>query len=397
MGTTTYKTCIPVRLIKQAQNGDRDAIDDVVSMASHIAIRMLNKYKKRNTLIDDEDLLPIFLRHVYENIGVVRLDIGDPGEFLISQAYNKTLAEVARSIKSNTEQKCKSCGHVSRINYGRNIYTCPHTNEICNCDTTIYQHLTQAQLDQGMQSKTKGSARFVGRDGQVGCRCAKKLNRQYYCMRDFRTFLDAMVAECEANKGAIMTLLATQYDDRAEEIYVDSITHTKIQKFHAMYFPDNHRKLRDRVAKNTLLGYNKKPQCSHCGSYDVDIYVTGAADEVVNESGKSVSITEQYIPSNDATDEIDTIINTVITKEEVQEYLDTLRGRERDVMVRLLNGMQASDIARSLGVKPTCITIYKKRGVVKAVKYFIDKLPYIVTEQMLSELRNKYSLGGIAI
>lgn len=391
MQVVSNKTHIPAKLIERAKNGDTDAINKILDMTTEVSKRMLSKYRKRNILIDEDDLLPIFLHHVYENISIVRLDIGDPGEFLISQALNKTMVEVAKSVKHSTEQRCKVCGNTSRINYGRNAYSCPHPNEACNCDTTICRQLTPDQVDKGMRAKTKVAARYVTSDGQVACRCAKRLNQQYYCMRDFRMFLDSMVTECNLHKSTIIGEIAAKHGIvDAEKIFANGMSLVKIQKFHAMYLPNNHRALRDKVAKNSLIECNRKPQCPHCGSFDLDVYMTGAADEVFSENGSILSITEQYVPSDDSTIDMETITDTVITTEEVQQYLDTLHGRERDVMVRLLNGMQASDIARALGVKPTCITIYKKRGVQKAIQYFIDKLPYVVTEQMMDELRSKF-------
>lgn len=370
---------ITASLLEKAQNQDKFAIDEIIELAKKQCIPSLYKYASRNVLVDGDDLVPIFLTNVYQQIPYVKIDVGDPGVYLMQQAMHITLTSVTKSIRSGIEQVCMDCGAVQRPHKARNTYICPHQNDTCTVDTHIYQ-------ESNTKSRQCVPARIIGSNGQVKCRCAKKLNKTYYCQRDYGQFLQNLINECESNKPMIITQMIKAGVCNPEKEFAYGITLNKVHGFHNKYLPDSFQQQRGILTQVTVDKVDNRLQCTKCGSYNTTTRMTNQNDEVSDGNSAPMSLTEDCASIEDHYD----CVESAITDDMIEEYVDMLRGREQQVMALLFDGNAMCDIAKILGIKPVCVTRYKQKAIPKAVKFFYHILKEILTPEMMNQLYEKY-------
>jgi len=337
-----------------------------------IAPGITARYVGRNRIIDSDDLRPLFLERVLEVLPTVNLDRGDPVKYLISQARSRFLAfDIGVKIKAGTEQICRECSHRQRITYTGNMYSCPHPYNECNyCVSTFIAD------DKGAMIKKTVPARTHHND-EPACRTAKSLNRFFYCMKDYRAYIDMIVEDCTTYKGFIINrmMLAGITEEDAEIQYAERMKRTHIESMYHLYLPDRwgiHRHLLTRVKRLTV---GRKPVCRSCGSTHVSTIETSTSDNLHgDDSDSSRSIAEDMTQCVDT----DHWVANILDGMESDKFIMTLHGRVKDVMSLLIEGLCPADIATKLDISRTAVNTYKNRGFRAALDFFHDEWLQIV-------------------
>lgn len=122
------KTNEYVELIKQSQDGSLIAQERIIRyvMDTHMK-RRIGRYLNRNRQADNDDIKQEFMIGVALSINKVKLDIGDPIEYIIAQGMYRVRTYIRKCIVQGTLQTCKDCGRQMRINkVDKNTYQCKY-------------------------------------------------------------------------------------------------------------------------------------------------------------------------------------------------------------------------------------------------------------------------------
>ena len=377
---------ISTEMIRRAQLQDKDAMEVIMHAAKTHAKKLVYRYAHRNLLVEADDIIPIFMTKVFQEIPSIRLDVGDPCKHLISQAEKRTLLEVTKVIKEGTQQQCNDCGHSQNIHYTPHIYTCAHPKDACPLMSTVYKKDADCV-------KQEVSSQFfdIGLNCTL-CRRAKSMNKNkvFYCMHDFIQYIQLLQNDCMSHKDEIIHRLVQIVDGdiaEAQRRYTEGVQIVRVQKFHAQFFPSLSSERHKMLNRVTIAIAGRKQQCTKCGSFQVTTFMPNKSDEISSPDGGTSSIAEDMTICSSSMNE-----ERILGKIRILSFIETLFGQEKLVMVRLLKGYQSADIAAELGVSLVSISIYKSRAVHKAAQFFYEDFIDYIPQCQLDDMISKHSL-----
>ena len=359
--------------------GGRELDDFMRAIDKEYAPKMIGKYINRNRLIDNDDLRPIFLSRVLEVLPTVNLDRGDPIKYLLTQSGQLMLSlDIGATIHSNIEQSCHECGHCGRITYERGTYSCPHPYNDCSYCIKDFKY------DDGKRKRVVVPARCYSHN-QVACKTAKSLNKFYYCMSDYSKYIDAIIEDCIEHKDVILSRMINAGAEDPEISFDTRIKRTHVESMYHAFLPEMWDKNRNILTRCDRLSSRRRPICSNCGSYRVRTMETSVSDNIEDGDGSMSSIAE------DRTSGYDIDLERIVNDDDVKQFLLTLRGRVKDVMTRVSDGLRPFEIADELGISATAVNIYKSKGFRACLSYFKDEWVLLLGEDIFNKAEMRYA------
>lgn len=104
-------------LLVLAQQGNKCAEEQLIQLFMEGGYRFrVSKYLNKNRQVDNEDIKQEFVIGVALRIADVKMDIGDPIEYLVSGGVYRVRSYFRKMVIQNTIQICGDCGNKSRLN-----------------------------------------------------------------------------------------------------------------------------------------------------------------------------------------------------------------------------------------------------------------------------------------
>lgn len=139
-------------LLKRAQSGDASAVNKYLTIIreQHMP-RRIKHYLNRNVLVEQNDIESEYLMGAFEAMGIAKLDVGNPLEFILWKAGLKVAHLFKKKIREGITIHCRHCG-VTSVGYEKRTMICGKcgSNEVTTQMTMVGDsQLTSTEIENG--------------------------------------------------------------------------------------------------------------------------------------------------------------------------------------------------------------------------------------------------------